>query len=103
MQRQIHISGIFWPLGLCSNFWLAQQHLTQTENPRSGSPDWELAGPSGTPTVESQASRTSVIRGETIRFFVSTSAPTCTMAIYRMGWYAGAGARLMSSVTLPGK
>ncbi|CDS52397.1 hypothetical protein [Polaromonas sp. CG9_12] len=52
--------------------------MIQTENAKPGSPDWELTAPSSTPTVEGYASHTSVNRGETIRFFVNTSAPTCT-------------------------
>ncbi|MBG6078266.1 N,N-dimethylformamidase beta subunit family domain-containing protein, partial [Polaromonas sp. CG_9.11] len=103
MQCSVRLSSIFCLFWLCCNFVWAQQNVIQTENSKPGSPDWEITAPSSTPTVEGYASHTSVNRGETIRFFVNTSAPTYTLAIYRMGWYAGAGARLMTSVTLPGK
>jgi hypothetical protein len=43
-----------------------------------------------------------VNRGDTIRFHVSSAAPSYTMTIYRLGWYGGAGARRMLSVTLQG-
>jgi hypothetical protein len=52
--------------------------------------------------VEGYASATSVNRGETISFFISSSAPKYKMTIYRLGWYGGAGARKMMSVTLNG-
>ncbi|MDB5885614.1 MAG: hypothetical protein JWR74_1785, partial [Polaromonas sp.] len=93
---------MFCLLWLCCSMAWSQQNVIQAENAKPGTPDWEITAPSSTPTVEGYASHTSVNRGETIRFFVSSSAPTYTLAIYRMGWYGGAGARLMSSVTLPG-
>jgi hypothetical protein len=39
----------------------------------------------------------SVDAGSEIRLYVSTLAPTYTFSIYRMGWYQGAGGRLMYS------
>jgi len=102
MKRPVFLSSIFCFLWLlCSLAW-AQQNVIQAENAKPGTPDWDITAPSSTPTVEGYASHTSVNRGETIQFFVSSSTPTYTLAIYRMGWYGGAGARLMSSVTLTG-
>jgi hypothetical protein len=72
------------------------------ENAKPGDGDWRLTALSDTPTVEGYASATSVNRGDTIRFFVSSAAPTYRMTIYRLGWYRGAGARKMMSVTLEG-
>ena len=96
------LSRIFCLLWLCCNLAWAQQNVIQVENAKPGAADWVITAPSSTPTVEGYASHTSVNRGETIRFFVSSSAPTYTLDIYRMGWYGGAGARLMRSVTLAG-
>src|SRR3954463_14052229 len=79
------------------------QNVIQLENAKPGDADWQLTALSDTPTVEGYASATSVNRGETIRFFVNSSAPTYTMTIYRVGWYGGRGARKMMSVTLPGR
>lgn len=46
--------------------------------------------------VQGYASKTSVNPSEQITFFVSTSPATSyTMNIFRIGWYAGSGARLM--------
>ena len=47
--------------------------------------------------IEGYASATSINRGETIRFFISTGDPAYTIDIYRMGWYGGAGARLVKN------
>jgi chitodextrinase len=90
---------LFWCC--CSVSW-GQQNVIQTENAKPGTSSWRLTAPSDTPTVEGYASHTSVNRGETIRFFVSSAAPTYTLSIYRMGWYGGQGARLMNTVTLAG-
>ncbi|MFL6695152.1 MAG: N,N-dimethylformamidase beta subunit family domain-containing protein, partial [Ramlibacter sp.] len=80
----------------------AVQNVIQQENAKPGDGDWGLTALSDTPTVEGYASATSVNRGDTIRFFVSSDAPKYRMTIYRMGWYGGAGARKMMSVTLNG-
>ena len=78
------------------------QNVIQLENAKPGDSDWGLTALSDTPTVEGYASATSVNRGETIRFYVSSDAPTYRMTIYRLGWYGGRGARKMTSVTLSG-
>ncbi|HLH71892.1 MAG TPA: N,N-dimethylformamidase beta subunit family domain-containing protein, partial [Chloroflexota bacterium] len=46
----------------------------------------------------------SVNAGQSIRLFVSTAQPSFNVDLYRMGWYGGAGARLIASYTgLPGQ
>lgn len=80
----------------------AQQNVIQMENAKPGTPDWELAVTGANPEVEGYASHTSVNRGETIRFFVSSATSTYKLDIYRMGWYGGTGGRLMHSATLQG-
>jgi len=66
---------------------------TLLENQKPGSPDWEIAHPSLSREIEGYASETSVNRGDPIDLFVSTHDPRYTVDVYRMGWYAGAGAR----------
>ncbi|HEY1230506.1 MAG TPA: N,N-dimethylformamidase beta subunit family domain-containing protein, partial [Ramlibacter sp.] len=92
--------GAFWLL-LGTSAW--GQNVIQQENAKQGDNSWGLTAISGTPTVEGYASATSVNRGGTIRFFVSSAAPSYTMTIYRLGWYGGAGGRRMMSVTLQGQ
>ncbi|MFL6692665.1 MAG: N,N-dimethylformamidase beta subunit family domain-containing protein, partial [Ramlibacter sp.] len=92
--------GAFWLVLSTTGAWA--QNVIQQENAKPGDADWGLTALSDTPTVEGYASATSVNRGETIRFFVSSAAPTYKMTIYRLGWYGGTGARKMMSVTLNG-
>ncbi|MGB8855055.1 MAG: N,N-dimethylformamidase beta subunit family domain-containing protein [Burkholderiales bacterium] len=54
--------------------------------------------------IEGYASATSITRGETISFHINTSDPTYALAVYRMGWYGGAGGRLVQAANnLPGQ
>src|SRR4051794_7377533 len=74
-------------VGICA------PNTIQRENQKVGTSMWQLVAPSATPAVEGYASSTSVNRGESISFFVSSSAPSYVMTIYRVGWYGGLGAR----------
>jgi hypothetical protein len=76
---------------------IGQQNPIQVENARPGTTAWQLSNPSneseeGSP-IEGYASATSVNRGDQISFFVRTTSPTFTIAIYRLGWYGGLGGR----------
>jgi hypothetical protein len=54
--------------------------------------------------IEGYADKTSINKGSSIKFFVTTSKSTFKIEVYRMGWYNGTGARLMKTVTnLTGK
>lgn len=46
--------------------------------------------------IEGYASATCVNRGESIDLFVNTSEPGYTLSVYRIGWYGGAGGRLVA-------
>ncbi|WP_220806800.1 N,N-dimethylformamidase beta subunit family domain-containing protein [Noviherbaspirillum aridicola] len=46
--------------------------------------------------IEGYASATSINRGESIRLYVNTPEPGYTMSVYRIGWYGGAGGRLVA-------
>ncbi|MBS0177179.1 MAG: hypothetical protein JSR20_00290 [Nitrospira sp.] len=72
------------------------------ENDRPGQSDWVLTDPAEH-EVEGYASATSINRGEPLRFYIHSTDPTVRVAIYRMGWYGGSGARLMrGGITIPG-
>lgn len=54
--------------------------------------------------IRGYADQTSVNRGGTIRFHIGTARPTYSLEVYRMGWYGGAGGRLLHTATnLPGQ
>jgi hypothetical protein len=65
----------------------------QTENAKLGTSSWQLSNPATNHEIEGYASATSVNRGDQIDLFVNTASPSYTIAIYRMGWYAGLGGR----------
>ena len=68
----------------------------QRENARAGTDDWRLNKPAMDREIEGYASRTSVNRGERISLFIRTTDPSYRIELYRMGWYGGTGARLVS-------
>ena len=80
-----------------------QSDLIKRENARPGTRDWQLTRvrPSSynTPAIEGYCSRQSVKAGESIDVMVSTNpASRFTLEIFRMGYYGGRGARLMTSL-----
>lgn len=74
----------------------AELNPIQRENMRPGTQEWRLTQPALQREIEGYASSTSVNRGGRISLFVHTSAPSYRIEIYRMGWYEGTGARLVS-------
>lgn len=73
------------------------------ENARPGTAAWTLTNPATNREIEGYASATSVARGGSISFHVSTSAPTFQIEVFRTGWYQGLGARRVAGpVTVPG-
>jgi hypothetical protein len=69
------------------------------ENCKPGSPasEWSL-GAVDTSTIEGFATDISANRGETVRFKVNTTATAYRIDVYRMGYYAGFGARKVATV-----
>jgi hypothetical protein len=88
--------------GSCS----APANPIEAENCLPGNPSsqWDIYG-NGDPTIQGFATDISVNVGQTINFKIETSASAYTIEIYRMGYYGGMGARLITtlrpSVTLP--
>lgn len=65
------------------------------ENRRRGSWHWRITRLGGPAAIEGFASRVSVLPGQSFRLYVSTTAAAFRVRAYRMGWYHGAGARLV--------
>jgi len=75
----------------------------QLENAKPGTTGWNLTNPATNREIEGYASLTSVNRGGQISLYVNTSAATYTIEVFRMGWYAAAGARrVVSAITRTG-
>ncbi|HTL63189.1 MAG TPA: N,N-dimethylformamidase beta subunit family domain-containing protein [Nitrospira sp.] len=81
----------------------AELNAIQQENTYLGTTEWRLTNPALHREIEGYASLTSVDRGGSIALYVNTQEPSYDLAVYRMGWYAGRGARLVHGpVTLDG-
>jgi hypothetical protein len=84
------------PTGVCAS----PTNAIVAENCRAGSPfsEWDISG-AGDATIQGYAAQFSVNRGSTVQFKVSTNAAAYQFDIYRMGYYGGAGARRVATVT----
>jgi hypothetical protein len=60
--------------------------------------EWDVSG-AGDPSIQGYATDISVNRGSTVSFKVSTNATNYRFDIYRLGYYNGAGARKVATVT----
>jgi phosphodiesterase/alkaline phosphatase D-like protein len=71
----------------------------QCENAKPGNPasEWEV-NDAGDPTIQGFATDISVNKGSTISFKVATNATGYRLDIYRLGYYAGLGARKVATV-----
>ncbi len=67
---------------------------TQPGNPQS---EWDIDG-YGDPSIQGFATDMSVNKGETVRFKIRTDARGYRLDIYRIGFYAGLGARKVATV-----
>ena len=69
------------------------------ENCKPGRPreEWDVFA-SGDPFIQGFATDMSVNIGETVQFKIRTHSPKYRIDVYRMGWYGGAGARLVSTI-----
>lgn len=78
-------------------------NLIVNENWQPGTTDWRITSPALAREIEGFVSTSSALPGDAIAFFVSTKTPAFSMRIFRMGWYGGAGGRLMmTEPELPG-
>ena len=82
-------------LALCASVSAAAANPVVTENAKAGTTAWQLSNPATAREIEGYASLTSVNRGGQITLFVNTKESAYTIEVYRMGWYGGAGARLV--------
>lgn len=83
----------------------AKSSLVYRENSKPGTTDWQLTRVRAdrvgfrSPWVEGYCSKQSVLAGESIKIMVSTSPPRpVEIEIFRMGYYGGRGARLMTKL-----
>lgn len=95
VHRVILLVGLAGTLYIIAAMPAWADNPVQRENARAGASDWQLTTPAANREIEGYASRTSVNRGESLNLFVNTAEASYTIDVYRMGWYEGAGARLI--------
>ena len=91
-------------LFLCAAFFVASTNVQAAcsnpvacENQLTGSTGWDPG--SGDSTIQGFATDISVNAGGTVSFKVSTNAKAYVINIYRMGYYQGNGARLITTLS----
>ena len=69
------------------------------ENQKPGTPKsvWDLSA-GGSDTIEGYATKVSVNRGTTVEFKINTNSTNYKIDIYRLGYYGGDGARLITTI-----
>jgi Domain of unknown function (DUF4082)/Bacterial Ig-like domain/Bacterial Ig domain len=84
------------PGGICA----APPNAVVAENclPGQAASEWDISG-AGDASIQGYAAQFSVNRGTTVQFKVDTNAAAYRFDIYRMGYYGGAGARRVATVT----
>ena len=112
MRRREFLKGTFGAAAVaavlgadaaCSRPQQAARNAIETENANPGTDAWRLNKLAQRREIEGYASLASVVPGGTIDLMVSTSLPLpFTIQIFRMGWYGGAGGRLMTTSDAPG-
>ena len=81
----------------------AAHRRTVSENSQAGDPDWPIRHFGAPDAMLGYAGQASVLPGEPITLYASTTARSFRVKAYRMGWYGGARARLVwRSATVPG-
>jgi hypothetical protein len=74
-----------------------------SENQRPGDPDWKIRHLGAPEAIMGYAGQASVLPGQAITLYASTTARSFTVSAFRMGWYRGdQGRRLWRSATVRG-
>ena len=83
-------------LGDCSS----PANAIVAENCLPGTPQsqWDISG-AGDSSIQGFTTDISVNRGQTVAFKIDTNATNYKLDIYRLGYYGGAGARLVTTIT----
>src|SRR2546423_5245581 len=69
----------------------------QIENAQSGTVGWRVTK-QGIGQIQAYTGEPSISKGGYVRLYVSTTSPSYSIDIYRLGYYYGVGARLVESI-----
>ena len=98
------VVGLMFP-GLLRASCGSPGNAIEAENCLTGTPQstWDIGTPptngTGDPTIQGFGDNISVNVGQTIHFKIKTNANSYHLDIYRMGYYQGNGARLVTTIT----
>src|SRR6202051_1687097 len=94
---RILLATIFW-LAMAANGAFAQKAIV-AENQLPGTPasQWDLSGP-GSTTLQGFTTDISVNHGSTVYFKIQSGTNNWRIDIYRLGYYQGNGARLITTI-----
>jgi hypothetical protein len=70
----------------------------ENSKPGTAQGTWDISG-AGSSSIQGFSTDISVNRGQTVQFKVKTPARSYRLDVYRMGYYGGAGARLITTLT----
>ena len=91
-----HVAIGFWSKLQCSSKLLME--CRELSSGKSTPSQWDVDG-AGDSTIQGFATDISVnVEGQVLGFKVKTNATAYTIEIYRMGYYAGMGARLVTTL-----
>jgi hypothetical protein len=78
----------------------APKNEITAENAREGTESWRITAPALAGEIAGYAGATSYNRGETVDLHISTRTEgvSYSIEIYRLGWYGGAGGRLVKTI-----
>ena len=82
------------PIDLC----LTSPIVCENQNTGAPSSEWDVTG-AGDATIQGFATDMSVNRGGTLHLKIKTDATSYQIAIYRMGYYGGLGARRIATIS----
>jgi hypothetical protein len=96
--------GIFAPSTHAQTFGcgpaMANDIVCENSKPGNSFREWQVStSDAGDPTIQGFATDISVNQGGTVLFKINTPANAYSIKIYRIGYYAGSGARFIASVT----
>src|SRR3954463_12327398 len=71
----------------------------QVENAKPGTPGWnDFSSIAQQDAISGFGSKVSVNHGDSVDLYVTTTAASFTIDVFRMGWYGGVGARRVTSL-----
>lgn len=87
-------AGVVSTLGVTPAFGATNPIVAENQRPGTDGSGFARTYPS----IAGFATESSVNRGETVRFKVATDSSRYRIDVYRIGWYGGAGARLVTTI-----